>query len=286
MSTNPNQWTQEQVNQASGTNIPPRPNPLEPKLEVTQKFWLWGSKNNPATQGKHYMLLTGPATQYRGGMAGVLGQAVAEVFEFAPIVQGKTRLYVVHRRKVGGMAPHALSGLLNAFKEAVEAIGTFGLSLVTWDITQGKMEGQPAPLHHVGHVKVETRVIGTSYEADATTLGYGVAHTVNATIVDDVYTGLYYEYLGAKRMYDDLFLGLSDVDRRIAYVESVYEGKVRDRAMTRGEAYQELQSLNNIRTERMNTINRGDHSYQIYCRARGWDWHYPPADPRRAPAPQ
>lgn len=286
MGSNPNQWSQQQVNQASGTNIPVRPNVLEPTLEVTQQFYLWGSTSNPATENTHYQKFTGGATQYTGGMAGVLGQASASLFYFEPVVMGKTRRYVVFRRKVGGMAPHSLQGLLSAFGEAMDAIGSFGLSLVTWDINQGRMEGQAVPMHHVGHIKVETRVIGTSYEGDATTVGYGVANTVNALIVDDVYTGLYHEYLGAKRMYDDLYLGLSDVDRRIAHVEAVYQGRVRDGSMTRGEAYQELQSLNNIRTERQNDVNRGTHSYQLYCRNHGWDWHHPPPDPRRAPPPQ
>ncbi len=286
MGSNPNQWSQEQVNQASGTNIPARPSVLEPTLEVTQNFYLWGSTSNPASENTHYMLLTGGATQYTGGMAGVLGQASASLFYFLPVVQGKTRRYVVFRRKVGGMAPHSLQGLLGAFGEALEAIGTFGLSLVTWDINQGRMEGQAVPMHHVGHIKVETRVIGTSYEGDATTVGYGVANTVNALIVDDVYTGLYHEYLGAKRWYDDLYMGISDVNRRIAHVEAVYEGKVRDNSMTRGEAYAALPSLYTIRTDRQNEINQGSHPYQTYCRSRGWDWHHPPPDPRRAPAPQ
>lgn len=286
MAPNPNSWSQEQVNQSSGTNIPARPRALEPELEVTQNIYLWGSKSNPATENKHYMKLTGPATEYTGGMAGVLGQASSALYSFVPIVQGKTRAYVVYRRKVGGMAPHALSGLLGAFGEAIEAIGTFGLSLVTWDISRGKMENLPVPMHHVGHLKIETRVFGTSYEGDATTVGYGVANTVNALIHDDVYTGLYHEYMGAKAMYNDLYRGLSDVDRRVSHVQAVYEGKVKDRSMTRGEAYQELQSLNNLRTERQNTINQGSHSYQTYCRSRGWDWHHPPPDPRKAPAPK
>ena len=166
------------------------------------------------------------------------------------------------------------------------AIASFGLSLLVWDIANGRMAEQPVPMHHIGHIKVVTRVLGTVYSSNAAS-NFEQSYTVNLTVTDDVYTALYHDYLGAKRMHDDLYNGLDDVQRRIAFIEHqrTLPWEQRQGGMTRGEIDQELASLNTILAERQNQINQGTHPYQVLCRARGWDWRYPPADPRRAPAP-
>ena len=101
-----NEYSQEQVDQVSGTNIPVRPRPLEPELSVRRTVTLWGGSQN-ARANDHYMIFSGPATQYTGGMAGIMGQATGSLFYFSPTVMERTRRYVVYRQRYGGAAGHS-----------------------------------------------------------------------------------------------------------------------------------------------------------------------------------
>jgi hypothetical protein len=285
--SNNNTYSPNEVRQRSRSNTPVRPKDLENDLTITQNVFLWGTQQK-AKSGGDYTVGTGRAWEFKGGAAAIFVQGAVYYLDVPVRVsqnQTDTRRYVVHRIRVGGLVPEAASTIRSIFSGARDIVTSFGLSLLDWDISHGKMENQPIPMHKVGHIKVVTRVHGTSFEGGSDS-NFSTRARVNFISTDSVYTAIYLEYLYAKKLHQEYKTAMQNPQARAALqslldVRAAAEGRPPPHLRNMGQ-HQARAILPDMEYGFMTNYG-GSPGWVKYCADRGWNRNYPPVDPRTRP---
>lgn len=144
-------------------------------------------------------------------------------------IAGGNRKYIGFQSMTGRVTPAQASILRRVIESAMDIPGNLWshiLSIVTPDVSINGMTFQPLPSHHTGMIRVESFVRGTSLEGGAATGNTGTFANVNMTIVQEIMTETFRDFMRARKLWNHFMLATS-VERRRQI--SIFQGYTKQR---------------------------------------------------------